>query len=285
MPWVNLSFLRIKHLVFAAFFAITIWVPKGAYADKGMPYGAALQKAIRYTRARNYKQSLKYFKLAVKADPSSLDPYFNVGSLAEHFKNCRDQLLYFRGFLYLAGSDGATASFLKTAKSALRRCKKDPKTGYLTVITDPPKLEVMINGALVGKTPLRKLALKAGTYTCSISNPLFNPFSAQVEIQAKKTAEMHPQPVKKIFYGWLGVKTVPKKGVEVFFGDRNMGKTPLKKVHLKTGKYLVRLKVKGYDLWQRYVEVDKDMTTTVDAQMQKIVKPEKFNMDRWKKFK
>jgi len=274
-----------KPIVFTGFFVVMLLAPAIVNADTGISYDVALQKAIRYTRARNYKQSMKYFKLAVSADATSMDPYFNVGSLAEHFKECKDQLLYFRGFLYLANQGGATASFLKSAKKALKRCARDKKTGYFSIVTEPPGLEVTINGALAGKTPLHKLPLTAGKYTYAISNPLFQPFQAEVEIKAKETSEVKPQLVKKIFYGWLEFKPVPKKGVEVFIDHKAAGVTPLKKVRLKTGNHLIRLKAKGYDTWQRYMDVSKDMTTTVNAQMEKPIVPKKLNMDRWKKFK
>ena len=276
--------ISIKRLVFTGLFVVMIAGQTTVLADTNISYEAALQKAIHYARARNYKRALKFFKLVIKADPISMDPYFNVGNIARHFKRCKDQLLYFQGFIYLAAQGNADANYLKTAKSALNRCSHDPKTGYLTITTNPPSQEVTINGALVGKTPINKLPLIAGSYTYSIKNPLFEPFSDQFEIKARESVDLQPKLVKKVFYGWLAIKTLPKKGVQVFLGDKAIGTTPLKKVNLKTGKYLVRLKAPGYDLWQRYIEINKDKTTTVDAQMHKPVKHKKINMDQWKRF-
>ena len=252
---------------------------------KELSYSAAIRKAIYFARVRNYKRALKYFKLAVQADPNSIDPYFNAGNIARHFNDCHDELLYFQGFIYLSSTEGSADSDLKSANAAVKRCKRNPKTGYLTIITETPGLDVLVNGALVGRTPLKKLALMEGDYTYEIQNPLFKPFSAQVKIQAKQTTEEHPALVKKDFYGWLQISTTPKSGVEVFLNDKAIGKTPLKKLRLKTGKYLVKLKMKGYDMWQRYVEVNKDLTTQLDARLYKPVKPQKIDMERWNKFK
>ncbi len=252
--------------------------------DKPLSYDAALRKAIYYARVRNYKRALKYFKLSITANPASIDPYFNAANIARHFNNCRDQLLYFRGFIYLSVQFGSADRDIKTAKSAIRRCKRDPKVGTLNITTQTPGLEVTVDGALVGKTPIKGLPLMEGTYTYGIKNPLFEPFSAQVKIKAKETTDLQPQLVKRTFYGWLQITTTPKKGVHVTLAGKDIGVTPLKKLRLKTGKYLVVLKADGYDTWQRYVEIAKDQTATLDATLQKPVKRKKLDMERWKKF-
>jgi len=273
-----------KHLSMVLMASMVVSFAVGA-TGKELTFDAAMHKAIYFARTRNYKQALKYFKLAIKADPLAMDPYFNVGNIARHFKDCRDQLLYFQGFVYLATSGQVAGSDAKSARSALNKCKRDPKVGYLTVITDEPNLEVIVDGALVGETPLHDLPLIAGNYTYTIRNPLYYPFSEQVEITAKEHSELHPKLKKKTFYGWLQITTEPKEGVEVTVGDKVLGTTPLKKVKMKTGKYLVKLKLKGYELWQRYVEINKDLTTKLSATLIKHVEPKKLDMDRWKEFK
>ena len=231
-------------------------------------YATALGRGAKLAKARNYPAALTAFQAAVSADPSQLDGYFNAGAIAEHLGKCREELRYYRGFLFL--TPGTPDD--KAARAGVAACEAKP-VGTLVAKPDLAGMEASVDGALVGRTPV-SVKLAPGTYRVVLRHPEYEDVAEPVTIQAGEDNEYKPALTKKILYGWLEVKTDPADGVEVFLDDKPAGTTPIKeKMRLETKKYFLRLEKPGYDSWIRNVTVGRDRTLTVTATLEHAAPP------------
>ncbi len=225
-----------------------------------------LRKGARYARYGNFERALKYFEKAIKIEPDNPAAYYNAGSVAASVGNCKKVLLYMKGFLFLAEDMGLGGDSVKKAESKYKKCSRIKEIGKITITTPKPGLKVFIDGSIIGRTPINELPLVEGSYTIEIRDPNFEPLMQEFNVEKGESNTLTLYPKAKIFYGYLNVSTDPvAKGVEVYVDGKFIGKTPLEKYRLTTGKHLVLLKMKGFDPWKRYVEIKKEDTTYVEA--------------------
>ena len=230
-------------------------------------YEKAVKKAQWYVRTGKLKKALSVFKKVVAEDPYNLDACFNAGNIAKHLGQCEDVLLYFRCFTYM--SDGGSADD-KTAARGLKQCAKKKQAATVSFESKPAGAEVLVNGVLVGHTPLRGVVLWPGRYKvmfrhqdCKPAQTELNLDPGQKEVLVRQELELLPA------YGELLVETVPKEGVEVYVDEKLVATTPMKKVKVLVGKRLVRLAKPGYDRWVRYVRIEKDKLFVLKATLEK----------------
>ena len=230
-----------------------------------------LKKGARYTRMGNKERALDAFKAAVKADNMQLDGYFNAGNVARHLKKCRDVLLYFRGFLYL--SRGTPDDGI--AKAGLRKCEKRDDMAVLTLRSDPEGMEVILDGALVGKTPLIEERFAPGTYDATLTCrcPDFEDLHRTITLSKDDPNIVDVSLTRKITYGFLKVISNPAEGVQVFVDEEPVGTTPLEPLRLETKKHFIRLKKDGYDRWIRNVVIQRDRTVNMVATLEAVAPP------------
>lgn len=232
-------------------------------------YTTALMRGAKLARQRSYPAALAAFQEAVRADPSQVDGYLNAGNVAKHLNRCKDVLLMFRGFLYLAPQDPEA----RNAKAAIAACEAKA-TGTLTVKTDVAGAEVLVDGGLIGRTPITDIKLAAGTYRIDLRHPDYEDAGTEVTVTAGQPVEAAVTMNRKLLYGFLEVKTDPADGVQVFLDDAPAGVTPLsEKLRLETKKYLLRLEKAGYDRWIRNVTIQRDRTLTVNATLEPLAPP------------
>ena len=233
-------------------------------ARAGDDYVTAAGRGARLAKLRKYPQALAAFQEAVRADPTQVDAYLNAGNIARHLNRCREVLLMFRGFLYLAPQDPE----VKTARAALAACEAKG-TGSLTVKTDAAGIEVLADGGLIGRTPLLDIKLAPGTYQLVLRHPDYEEAQAEVTIKPSELTEVNVPLRKKVLYGFLEVKTDPPEGVTVYLDEVQVGVTPLKeKLKLETRQYFLRLEKPGYDRWIRNVTIKRDRTQVVQAKLE-----------------
>lgn len=232
-------------------------------------YTAAFMKGARLAKQRAYPAALAAFQEAVRAEPSQIDGYLNAGNIAKHLNKCRDVILMFRGFLYLSPQDPE----VRNARAAIGACEAK-QTGTLTVKTEATGLEVLVDGGLIGRTPLTDMKLVAGTYRLLLRHPDYEDATAEVTVREGEPVEASVPVRKKLLFGFLEVKTEPADGVQVFLDEVPSGVTPLKeKLRLETKKYLLRLEKSGYDRWIRNVNIQRDRTQTVSATLEPVAPP------------
>lgn len=229
-------------------------------------YLSLSRQGARAVKARNLPKALESFAAAVRADPQQIDGYFNAGNVADRMKRCPEVLVYFRGFLHLSPGTPDDGH----ARSRLAACEK-AATATLAVRSEPRDVEVTVDGAIVGRTPMADVKLAPGTYRVGLSCrcPDFQDASEEVVLKDGEPAEVSRELARTLTYGLLQVLTAPADGVRVYLDDREVGATPLEPLRLETRKYLLRLEKPGYDRWIRAVTVSRDRTVPVQATLEK----------------
>ena len=241
---------------------VLILALSGEVAAKSIDFATAMKKGQYYYNVNNFRAAIKYFKIAVSLEPDNPDPYYNAGAVAKTAGDCKNVLLFFPGYIYLVG--GGTSKDVRLARSAIRQCARD--AGKLVLNSNKPGLKVYVNGILVGETPISGLWLAPGRYTVEVIDENYYPFNQEVKIRRRETVQLDAVMKARTFYGYLNVKTEPvKSGVKVYVDGKYVGKTPLKRYRLVTGEHLVVLRARGYDEWQRYVEILKNREFTLEA--------------------
>lgn len=241
-----------------------ITMPLPAEADR---YDSLVRKGTRHVRKGQFDKALKLFKEAVKEDPAESWGYFNVGNIARKAKKCGDVLTYFRAFLYLSpGTDDD-----KIARKAIKTCARESETGSLSVTTEPPGAEILLDGIVIGQSPEAEIRLGAGTYRFELSHPDAKALTREITVTLGEETKIAETLVLKPAFGFLAVKVDPPDGVKVYLDEKPLGVTPMEEVRLETRKYLLRLEKAGYDRWIRNVTIRKDRTYTLQATLEKLV--------------
>ena len=63
-------------------------------------------------------------------------------------------------------------------------------TGLLSITTDPPGLEIFLDGRSIGKTPIDRLRMVTGNYEAKIKYPCYPEMIETVEVGAGEDVEM-----------------------------------------------------------------------------------------------
>ena len=121
----------------------------------------------------------------------------------------------------------------------------------MSVESTPAGAELVVDGELLGKTPLDTDDLTAGEHTLVLRLADYHSLEKKVTLVAGERTRLSLQlehedgarrpdaPPRKAARGKLNLSTKP--WVSVFAGKQNLGDTPLKDVTLPAGKHLLRL--------------------------------------------
>jgi serine/threonine-protein kinase len=136
----------------------------------------------------------------------------------------------------------------------------------MTVDTEPPGASVLLDGAIVGASPLALNGLAAGPHTVRVTRDGFAPAQVSLELVAgTQSAPIHfkLQPVDAI----LTVRSIPD-GSAVLVDGAPAGKTPVESLALKPGAHAVQVEHDGFEPWTRAVEARSGQETTVEAALE-----------------
>lgn len=125
-------------------------------------------------------------------------------------------------------------------------------TGYLNLDSHPDNAEVVIDSKVLGRTPLHKYALPAGTYTLTFKHQ--GQTSAHtLTIEAGETTDYtHTFPG----FGSLKIRAT-RSGSEVYINGEFAGYTPLTVKGLAPGAYDIEVRRRGYATVERTVTLAK----------------------------
>ncbi|MDG5814737.1 PEGA domain-containing protein [Chitinispirillales bacterium ANBcel5] len=111
--------------------------------------------------------------------------------------------------------------------------------GTLSVITDPPGVEIWVGENFIGNSPVNERRLPAGRYNVRIVDPVQRiSHSEQVVIEANRSVMLEKNLARR--YGKLEVNSEPK-GAEVFL-TVPLGTTPVSNDFIIPGQYLVEIR-------------------------------------------
>jgi len=119
-----------------------------------------------------------------------------------------------------------------------------PNFGPVEIITEPPGVNVRIDGALVGKTPYRNPETIAGNYQYRLESEGYLSKLGTLSVKAGKPTII--QETLERNSGTLVIESDPP-GATVRLGDKLLpGRTPLTQRHVTAGAHLITLEKPGY---------------------------------------
>ena len=130
-----------------------------------------------------------------------------------------------------------------------------PRKGWLTLHSSPENAEVVINGNVLGRTPLERYELPAGAYTVTFSYAE-HLFQQQLAITAGNTTEFT---YRFPGFGALNIETTTS-GCDIYLNGKLAGKSPILVEGLAPGTYTITVKKIGYATTERTVTLAKEET-------------------------
>jgi formylglycine-generating enzyme required for sulfatase activity len=130
----------------------------------------------------------------------------------------------------------------------------EKKPGYLNISSQPiENVAIVLNGNMLGKTPINTLELEAGTYALEASSERYQPYTTQLIIEGKSvTQELNIE----LLPDWVEVIIDSKpSGAEIWLNGEHKGLTP-QSLELDTGQYHLDLRHPDYMPFTKDFSVD-----------------------------
>ncbi|MES3006714.1 MAG: PEGA domain-containing protein [Pseudomonadota bacterium] len=121
---------------------------------------------------------------------------------------------------------------------------------------------VQLDGAEIGRTPLRDLAIEPGEYTLTIAADRYLPYSQSIKIEGRSTLNPVSTQLQQA-WGEFSFSTTPA-GAEVLVDGQVLGTTPYR-AEILQGDHEVTLKLAGHKAWQDSLEVVAGQTVELPA--------------------
>jgi hypothetical protein len=132
----------------------------------------------------------------------------------------------------------------------------EPITGSLSVITDPPEAEIIIDGKSCGKSPKIINDLIIGTYTIELKKENFADVKTRAEIKEKVRTEVKENLSD---FKQITITSIPA-GASLDLNGKNEGTTP-KTLTTSFGENKIHLSKSGYNDLEQIFKVTKDQST------------------------
>ncbi len=128
----------------------------------------------------------------------------------------------------------------------------------------PQQAEVVLDGEVVGTTPLDSLVLPPGSHTLHFDHPRYSALSQSLEVigggyRRELSVELEPA------WAIVDVSSEPQ-GARVYADDEELGVTPLM-AEIIEGERRIQLKLPGYKTWQTELQI----TAGEDQQLPTVV--------------
>ena len=117
-----------------------------------------------------------------------------------------------------------------------RPTEETPEGLGLTIVSEPPGASAIVNGRLVGPTPLEVAGLRPGAYVIRLEKAGHQPASRRVDLAASRRIAEKLSPIPT---GKLVIDIVPE-GSEVVLDGALIGLTPLTRDGIPVGKHVQR---------------------------------------------
>ncbi len=134
--------------------------------------------------------------------------------------------------------------------------------GSLSVESKPTNAKISLDGKEVGTTPNTITGLEPGKYTVEVSMDGYEAWSKSVEVEGgrKKTLTA----VLQMKTGSIRVKSEPENA-RIFLNGKEVGATPGVIRSTVSGSHEVELKLDGYEVWSKRVNIEEDKEKALSA--------------------
>ncbi len=142
-----------------------------------------------------------------------------------------------------------------------------PGTGTLSVNSTPSGAQVLIEGRVVGNTPLN-IVLRPGRVDVELRLSGYQAFRTSVQVRPGETAVVNANLTPVVQNGVLQINSNPQ-GAQVLLNGRVVGNTPLN-LTVQPGRYDIELRLAGYQGFRASVTVGNGQTVPVNASLQAL---------------
>ncbi len=139
------------------------------------------------------------------------------------------------------------------------------KTGSVSIKSVPKNAKIFIDEKYVGTTPESIMPIIPGTHEIKVQMDKFDIWSETVNIEAGK--ENVITAVLQRSTGSLMVESDPANAT-IFFDGKEIGTTPEIVMSSAKGTHTVEVRMKGYDLWKRDVDIEPGTENSLTAILQ-----------------
>ncbi len=118
-------------------------------------------------------------------------------------------------------------------KKGLSGTKNFLLPGVVTISSNPPNAELLIDGQKIGVTPYDG-ELTAGKHQLELRKPLYYPNISQFDLKEAETQDLNIQLKER--FGYLNVTDQPE-GTTIYLGNKKIGTAPIQKYQIQSGHY------------------------------------------------
>lgn len=158
-----------------------------------------------------------------------------------------------------------TALQVKGGEAQDQKIKLESLAKGIFISTQPPGADVFINGAKQsGQTPVT-LPLAPGQYNLVLRLPGYEAYAGNIQVKDNIQTQLHVTLTEKSAtrVAWAQVNSNPKSA-EIFVDGNSTGQFTPARVQLPSGMHTVTLKLNGYQVARRTVQVSEGSTVTID---------------------
>lgn len=141
--------------------------------------------------------------------------------------------------------------------------------GTLSVTSNPAGAQVLVDGQLLGTTPLL-VTIGTGQHTVEVRSSGYDSFSTTVNLTSGQTLQVSANLVAQSRAATVMVNSTPQ-GAQVFVNGALAGTTPIN-LSLLPGRYDIELRLAGYQTFKASVNLTSGQTVQVNAPLVALVR-------------
>jgi tetratricopeptide (TPR) repeat protein len=181
---------EMRSLVVPIAIAVQVTTGLRAFADQARQLDektalAHLDKGVIAFRAGKFDEALRELTLAHKSAPDTPNPYRWLALTEIQLGDCTTALGHIDEFLARVPPDDERVAEMARWRDLCKR------TGVLRVDSTPTAATLYIDGAVVGATPYKSLAMRSGTHTLVADRDGFRSASRTIDLAAGSELDVH----------------------------------------------------------------------------------------------
>jgi len=243
--------------------------PAAEQADKDYRAG------VRASRAGNNTLALSLFEKALPKKHDTSDIFYNLVQVAKLEKHHDKVVLYGQAFLVLEPDTKDAADIRRLVEGSWSTLAARGRAAVSVAVGVPDGAQVFVNDTPLGLGPHVAFQLPPGNYRLAVTKTDHVTHTSELVIAAGQSATREVVLERILYWGKVKVLSNPPDGVAVFVDDKKVGDTPLAApLELEAGKKtLLRFEKAGYDVWRRYVTLERGETLELKPVLEKLAGP------------
>jgi len=143
-------------------------------------------------------------------------------------------------------------------------------TGSISIESEPTKASIFIDGKEFGRTPAMRKSIDSGKHEVEVRMEGYKVWSKSVNIKAGK--EKLLTATLQIMSGGIRVESTPTKAM-IYLDGEDVGTTPEILMSVAPGTHEVKVKMEGYKVWSKKLDVEEGKENSLTAALQKESSP------------